>query len=212
MTLLSELLQAGKINEGRDLLKKAIEGDSTDETRVTLEFQLAQSYVKTGEWAEARRYAQSAITRYATLKKPDKKGEGKDVFSGYDPESAMNSATWVLQQVEQWEKAPLLLEPKEVVLHFRGAKEPVRSYFNLRSYRDFTATWESTDKSVKVVQLASPHGYEDQTRPRFGVEVTPEAVDKEYPLELIVKVKEFPDLTLKIPIKMQKTETGGVEE
>jgi tetratricopeptide (TPR) repeat protein len=70
--LAHQLFREGKLEEGRALLKKPIDGLNADQIRVVLDDHLASSYFGTGEYDEARKWAAAAVKQYESLAAPIK--------------------------------------------------------------------------------------------------------------------------------------------
>ena len=71
-TLAGQLFAEGKLEEGREMLKRPVEGRNGDQIRVVLLKELADNYLSTGERDAARRYAKAAVDQYKALDNPIK--------------------------------------------------------------------------------------------------------------------------------------------
>jgi tetratricopeptide (TPR) repeat protein len=191
----NQLIQEGKVEEARELMKRPLEGDNGDQFRVIMNGRLAQSYFETAEWDLAAQWAQATIDQYKSLANP-LQNHGLE----YSPESAKR----LLQEIEQWKKSPVMLAPETITTRSKGAGETIRTYFNVQSYRKLTITVESPDKSVKISDYQLPYGFENKKNQMFGLDITPEKADADYDTELTLKIAEFPDKVIKLPVKIIK--------
>jgi tetratricopeptide (TPR) repeat protein len=191
------LFRDGKLEEGRALLKKPIEGRNADQIRVVLNQRLAQSYFETGEWDLARQYAKATVDQYNSLSNP---------IQNHGLEWIVESAKNLPRQIDQWKDKPVQVSPTKINMQKTADEnsEAVHTYFHISSYRAITPKASSTDPDVKVWLLQSPEGYDSKNYRMMGIEISPAALKKELKAEIVVTVKEFPDVTFRIPITLQE--------
>jgi tetratricopeptide (TPR) repeat protein len=205
-TMAGQLSKEGKWEEARAVLQKPITGEGAALARVQLDSQLMQSYFGRGEWNEARKWAKTTVEHYDALSDDDKK---KQEYLKWTIENAKN----IPEQIAQWQKSPVQIQNQQIRIRVApGQTEPVRTYFNANSYRDFTIKAVSDNPDISVWPLQSPQDYEMRQYQMVGVEIAPAAVQKSGKAELTVSFDEFPNTTFKIPIDIQVSENADKNE
>jgi hypothetical protein len=118
----------------------------------------------------------------------------------------VQSAKDLPQQIAQWEKRPIQLYPQKIALSkpAGNVEEPIRTYFNVNSYRAITVKAVSSNPEVKVWPLQSPYGYESRNSRMIGVEISTAALKDDFKAEIVVTTEEFPDVTFRVPITLRK--------
>jgi tetratricopeptide (TPR) repeat protein len=206
MVMANQLSREGKLEEARAVLQKPIAGEGAELARIQLDSQLMQSYFSRGEWDEARKWAKTTIEHYNALSEDDKK---KKEYLKWTIENAKN----IPGQIEQWQKGPVQTYNTQIRVRVApGETEPVRTYFNVNSYRDFTVKGVADNPAISVWPLQSPQDYDMSAYQMVGVEIAPAALQKSGKAELTVSFDEFPNTTLKIPIVIEVIENGDKNE
>jgi hypothetical protein len=206
MMMANQLSREGKWEEARAVLQKPIAGEGAELARVQLDSQLMQSYFERGEWDEARKWAKLTVEHYNALSEDDKK---KKEYLKWTIENAKN----IPSQIEQWQKSPVQTYNTQIRVRVApGETEPVRTYFNVNSYRDFTVKAAADNPDITAWPLQSPQDYEMRQYQMIGVEIAPAALQKSGKAELTVSFDEFPNTTLKIPIVIEVTAEGDKNE
>lgn len=206
MMLANQLFQNGQTEEARALLQKPIAGEGAAIVRVQMDSQLMQSYFERGEWDAARQWAKTVVERYNALSEDDKK---QKEYLKWTAENAKN----IPSQIAQWQNKPVQTYNDRIRVRVApNETEPVHTYFNINSYRDFTVKAVADNPDITVWPLQSPQEYEMRQYQMIGVEIAPAALQKSGKAELTVSFDEFPGTTLKIPIVIEVKENGDNTE
>jgi tetratricopeptide (TPR) repeat protein len=194
------LMADGKLEEARALMKEPLEGLNGDQFQVVLSGQLAQSYFETSEWDEAKKWAQTAVEQYEALGAPIK---------NHGLEYSYENAKRLPEQIEQWQRSPVQLTTQKITVKIpENATQPVRTYFNVSSYRDITPTIVASDPAIKTWTFHEPYGYRSRKYQMIGVEISPALLQRETKSEIAVTIAEFPDIVFHIPVEIKaKKET-----
>ncbi len=196
-TLASHLFADGKLEEGRGMLKRPVEGRNGDQFRVILLKELVDSYFSTGQWEEARRYAKAAADQYKALDNPIK-DHGLEYFA--------QSAEQMPEQIKRWEKAPLVVQPEQITLRAKKG-EVAHTHFSLESFRSIDAVVTCESPQIQIQRLQSPYGeYGESHAARFYVRIAPEATQENLDTVLIVKSAAFADFELRVPLQIRVVE------
>jgi tetratricopeptide (TPR) repeat protein len=192
----SHLMAEGKLEEARALMKQPLQGLNGDQFQVILSARLAQSYFETGEWDEAKKWAQTAVQQYEALGNPIK---------NHGIESTYENAKSLPQQIEQWQKTPVQVMVQKITVKMpKNATQPVRTYFNVNSYRAITPKIVASDPALKTWMFHEPYGYRSRSYKMIGVEVSPEILQRETKPEITVTIEEFPDIVFHIPVAVKE--------
>ena len=192
------LMREGKLEEARALMKQKLEGWNGDQFQVILSSRLAQSYLDTGEWEQAREWAQTAVRQFEALEEPIK---------NHGLESYYESAKRLPEQIERAQANPIELHTRQIkVQMLKDAKEPVRTYFNFHSHRIVTPKITANDPAIKTWIFRDAHGYESGKYKMVGLEIGPEIWKREGLAEITISFAEFPDLVFHIPVIVTATD------
>jgi tetratricopeptide (TPR) repeat protein len=189
-----QLFAEGKLEEGRAMLKKPIEGLNGDQIRVVVNDHLARSYLGTGEFDEARKWAQAAVTQYEALGAPIK---------NHGLESFYESSKRMPQEIEQAQNNPVQLGARQIRVQMpANADVPVRTYFSVNARRALTIRVSANDPAIKVWIFRDPQGLENFRYQNIGVEVGPEILKSGGRPEVTVSFAELPDKIFHIPVNV----------
>jgi tetratricopeptide (TPR) repeat protein len=193
------LMAEGKLEEARALMKQPLTGLNGDQFQVILSAQLAQSYFETGEWDEARKWAQTAVKQYEALGAPIK---------NHGIEGTYENAKSLPARIDRAQTTPVELLTKQIHVQMApDATEPVRTYFYVTSYRAITPKIIADDPALKVWMFRQPYGYGGKQK-MIGVSIAPEILRREKSAEIVVSFDEFPDVKFHIPVLVTARKKG----
>jgi tetratricopeptide (TPR) repeat protein len=188
----THLTDEGKREEARALLQKPIDGLNADQIRVVLDMDLAHSYFETGEWDEAKKWAQAAVRQYESLANPIK-NHNLEIFY----EQAKNYA----RQVEAAQNNPVDVMTRQIrVTMPADATAPVRTFFSVNAQRALTIRVQSNDPALKVWIFRDAQGRVNSRFQTVGVAVAPEIIHSKLQPEVTVSFDELPDKIFRIPV------------
>jgi hypothetical protein len=196
----THLFAAGKLEEGRALLKQPIKGINAEQIRVALDQQLARSFFESGEWEQAKYFANATITQYQSLKKPIKN-------QGLEEQVAAAQST--LAEVERWQEHPVVADLPQIEVQQRG-NETTHTHFSIRSYRAITpvVSCDSPDVSLQVLQ--SPYGENSDPRGvRVYVRIAPQPHLATFNSTIEIRIREMQEVLLRVPVHVRSATEGG---
>jgi tetratricopeptide (TPR) repeat protein len=215
------LIQAGEQEDARALLQQEVSGEKSDQITVALLSLLGYSYYRTGDWAKAKEYSQSALDRQAKL---------NPLLPSENLEAQIGLARRTLEYSGQWQKSALKAVPEAVSLSVPSepkagdlvkAADPVkaggmaRASFGVQSLKRVPLQVTSDNPLVKV-RAVSPERAADKGHcfeAKVMVEASPQALAEGFKANVLVKCAAYPGVTLTVPIHIgpPHIESQGVE-
>jgi tetratricopeptide (TPR) repeat protein len=137
------LLEQGRHEEARKLLKTPITGQYADQIQTAVNSLLGTSYFQTGEWQESEKYSRLAVEGYKALVNP-LQNEGMEV--------PVNVAEAQLYWSQLWLKQPFVTQPDHLQVNVRQGQsyeQPLLLNLAVRSPKSLAVEVTTDNDGVK---------------------------------------------------------------
>lgn len=169
---------------------------------------LGYLHYRKGGWATSRKYYEQAIAQSKLLISPQERDSVADVVS---------RAEAALQEIEQWQKQPIVCEPKSVhiVLGEESQGEPLtkRVYFSTFGSIPLTV---SVDSAKCKVSMGRRWSDDDglRTHQEVILEVAPESLKESFKMVLTTSSARIKNSQVQMPVQIEvtKQQPGGKKE
>ena len=193
------LLQAGKDEQARAVLKTPVGGFHAEQIKIALLSQLGYSYYRTGEWEQAKKYCDETIAL----------SEKAPLLPDAGLEQRVMQAREVLRLIGHWQNRPLICEPLEIstTVAQNTVSQPIAVFFTIRTFGEIPLTISCDDP--RLTTRVAPKGVAgDAANYHFLgkdvlVQIAPQVLNQDFETTLLVKSPQFAGFEERVKIRVE---------
>ena len=185
-----------QLQQSLNLLNTPVKGSGADQIQISLLSLQGLANYKLGNYKEAHRYAQQAITQAAAMK----------LRQGMGSEADLEVAQSVVDWTNQWDKTPIVIDQGQIQVVLSGqalGDKPVTRRTLVLSSQDVPLTATVNNPHIKVTISDTPQKGDYFVQREIVIEVAPQLITQSLDAVLTVGSPHFPQAQERLPIHIE---------